>query len=56
MKDLIVIAIITVVLGMAIRYIIKEKKKGVKCIGCPSSSKCSSKDDNCTCCNHNNLK
>lgn len=41
MKNLIVIAVIIVILGLAIGYIIKQKKKGVKCIGCPSGGNCS---------------
>ena len=41
MKNLIVIAIIIAILGLAIGYIIKQKKKGTKCIGCPSGGKCS---------------
>ena len=40
MSDFIVIAIIAIVVGAAISYIIKEKKRGVKCIGCPYSSAC----------------
>ncbi len=37
-----VIAVIALVLILffAIRYIIKEKKKGTKCIGCPFAGEC----------------
>ena len=35
-----------VVLFLAIRYIYKAKKKGVKCIGCPQGNNCS---HNCNC-------
>lgn len=38
MTNAIVIAILAVVLGLAIRYIVKAKKRGVKCIGCPAGS------------------
>ncbi|MBR6523040.1 MAG: FeoB-associated Cys-rich membrane protein [Clostridia bacterium] len=41
MKNIIVIAIIIVILGLAIGYIIKAKKSGARCIGCPSGGKCS---------------
>lgn len=34
---------IAVILGLAIRYIYKEKKKGTKCIGCPYADSCPSK-------------
>ena len=47
MKDLIVIAILVLILGLCIGYIVKEKKKGKKCIGCPYSSSCNTKE----CCN-----
>lgn len=40
MADIIVGGIILLALGVAIVYIIKEKKKGVKCIGCPSGGNC----------------
>ena len=41
-----VVAILVLILGGAVVYICKAKKKGVKCIGCPSSGKCSG---NCSC-------
>ncbi len=46
MTDIIIIAIILVIVGAAIAYIIKAKKSGVKCIGCPSGGKC----DGCKAC------
>lgn len=45
MIDIIIIAIIGAVVGLAVGFIIKEKKRGKKCIGCPYSS-CKSK---CNC-------
>ncbi len=58
MVDLIIIAVVFVILASAITYIIKAKKSGVKCIGCPSSKQCS---HNCNggcsgCCGCNNDK
>ncbi len=41
MKNLIAIIVILVVLGLATAYIVRSKKKGVKCIGCPSGGNCS---------------
>ena len=41
--DIIVIALIVLIIGGASAYIIKAKKSGKKCIGCPDSSSCSSK-------------
>lgn len=44
MMDLFVCGLIAVILTLAIRYIIKEKKAGAKCIGCSSSKSCGSND------------
>jgi hypothetical protein len=38
--DYIIIAIIALILGGVIFFIRREKKKGVKCIGCPHAGKC----------------
>ena len=46
MINVILIGIIGIILGAAIVYIIKEKKKGVRCIGCPDSGSCGG---NCNC-------
>ena len=40
MVDFIAIAVIGLLFGLAVRYIYKEKKKGVHCIGCPSAGAC----------------
>lgn len=40
MADAIVVIIILVAFSQAIRYIIKEKRRGNGCIGCPNASKC----------------
>jgi len=42
MENVIVIAILLLLIGGAIWYIAKEKKKGTKCIGCPYANSCSS--------------
>lgn len=47
MVNFIVGFIIVTIIGGAMAYIIREKKKGVKCIGCPDSAQCSG---NCSCC------
>jgi len=39
MVDLIVVAVLAVVLGLAIRTIRREKKRG-GCVGCPHSKTC----------------
>ncbi len=47
MENFIIVAIIAVIIGVALAYVIKAKKRGVKCIGCPDGAKCSG---NCSCC------
>ena len=49
MEDIIVIAILVVIVGGAIAYIIKAKKSGKKCIGCPDSGTCGSAKKNGSC-------
>ncbi|MBQ4528263.1 MAG: FeoB-associated Cys-rich membrane protein [Clostridia bacterium] len=54
MTDIIAVAAIVVVVGLALAYIIRAKKRGVKCVGCPSGGNCcASKKDgsecNCNC-------
>lgn len=43
MIDIILICIIAIVVIAALAFIIKEKKSGRRCIGCPSSQTCSKK-------------
>ena len=42
MENLIIIAVVAAIVGFAARYIYKEKKRGVTCIGCPAGCSCSS--------------
>ena len=35
-ENVIVIAVVAVILALAVWYIVKAKRKGQKCIGCPS--------------------
>ena len=53
MENVIVIAILLLLIGGAIWYIVKEKKKGTKCIGCPYANSCSSKASGCECSKEN---
>ncbi|MBQ8894817.1 MAG: FeoB-associated Cys-rich membrane protein [Clostridia bacterium] len=47
MENVIIIAILVLIVGAAIWYVIRAKKSGKKCIGCPDSG-CSS--EKCSCC------
>jgi len=44
--DIIIIAVIVAILGLAAFYIYKAKKSGKKCIGCPDGGSCSG---HCSC-------
>ena len=48
MENVILIFVLAVILGGAIAYIVVAKRKGVKCIGCPSGGSCG---QNCGSCN-----
>lgn len=41
MINLITAAVIIIILGCSIGYIVKAKKSGVHCIGCPAGGSCS---------------
>ena len=51
MADLIAIAAIVLIVGAAVWYVQKAKKRGVKCIGCPAGCSCG-KDGSCGGCCH----
>lgn len=50
MADMIVLAVVLICFGAALLYIRKEKKKGTRCIGCPSAGACAARQKNSSCC------
>ena len=48
LTDIIIIVSILLIIGGAVAYIIKEKKRGNKCVGCPHSKSCPS-NGGCSC-------
>ena len=52
LPDIIAIIAIAVIIGGALFYIIKAKKSGKKCIGCPDGASCKSGCTSCCGCNH----
>jgi len=50
MTNLIVIVILIALVGSAGLYIYREKKRGVKCIGCPQAGKCAAKRNEASAC------
>ena len=49
MTDIIIIAVLVVIIGLAGLYVYKAKKSGKKCIGCPDGSSCSGSCGSCSC-------
>ena len=47
MENVIVIAILVAILGAAVCYVYKAKKRGQKCIGCPDGGNCSGNCSGC---------
>lgn len=48
MENYIIIAIVLIIIGLAAFYVIRKKKKGAKCIGCPYAD-CPGKNKGCSC-------
>lgn len=40
MADIIAVIVLVVLIGSSVTYIVKAKKSGVKCIGCPAGGSC----------------
>lgn len=51
LANVILIAVIVLIVGLALFYIYKQKKAGAACIGCPYAKECASK---CKCNSKNN--
>ncbi len=45
--NIIVIAIVAVIIGAICFYLYRQKKRGVKCIGCPYANQCAGKCGGC---------
>jgi len=49
METVILIFVLVAIVGGAIAYIVRAKKNGVKCIGCPAGGSCGSKKEGASC-------
>ena len=49
MENLLIILILGAIIGFALGYIMKAKKRGQKCIGCPHGGSCGSGNKGCSC-------
>ncbi len=49
--DIIILVVIALILAGAVAYVVIQKKKGAKCIGCPNGGKHATAGKSCDC-NH----
>lgn len=59
MVNIMVVGILIILIGAAVVYMVKEKKRGVKCIGCPAGGNCphnKGSRSGCSCAGHSDLK
>ena len=47
LENIILIAVIGLIVGAAVGYIVKAKRQGQRCIGCPYGTSCSSGQCGC---------
>ena len=52
MSNIIILLVVGLIVAGAAGYIWKQKKKGVKCIGCPDGESCGGKCGSCSGCGH----
>lgn len=52
--DIIIVIVLALILGAALLYMRKEKKRGIKCIGCPDAEGCAKRQRGETCGNTEN--
>ena len=38
MENILIIAVVLAIVGLAVGYVIRAKKRGAKCVGCPEGS------------------
>lgn len=50
MTDIVIVVVLLAIVGLAAWYVIRAKKRGQKCIGCPAGGCCSKKNDGACCC------
>ena len=39
-KTILIVVILFLIVGLAVGYLVREKRKGKKCIGCPYCAEC----------------
>ena len=49
MENLIILTVVAVIITLSGRYLYRAKKRGAKCIGCPSGCSCKGSHGGCLC-------
>ena len=49
MENAIIVVVLVAILGGAVAYIVRAKKRGVKCIGCSAGGSCGTKKGGTSC-------
>ena len=49
MVNVISVVVLLLIVGLAAGYVIKAKKSGQKCVGCPHSKQCAAAKYGCSC-------
>ncbi|MBR5515867.1 MAG: FeoB-associated Cys-rich membrane protein [Clostridia bacterium] len=48
-ENIVIVSVLIILFGSVIFYIVRKKKKGAKCIGCPYCESCGKKEkENCS--------
>jgi hypothetical protein len=47
MIDVVIILVVAAILAAAVWYVVKEKKQGKRCVGCPYAGECAKKACGC---------
>ena len=49
MANVIVILVVLLILGLAAQHLVRAKKRGETCVGCPYAKECAAKRSGCGC-------
>lgn len=55
LENILIVVVVTLIAGLALWYVIRQKKRGVKCIGCPAAASCGKAggcNESCQGCSH----
>ena len=50
MINILILLVLGLIVGLAVGYIIREKKRGVRCVGCPDGGTCAGSCGSCSGC------